>query len=99
MQIISSRHFRILEILYTKWPLGVTGGEIIDHVHNNNDSTFDMDKLTEYMTQLESIGQIKELTDLPGITTDADLFYLTPNMFMAISENSKNPNSKFSKKS
>ena len=99
MQIIGSIHIAILEILYTKWPLGVTGDEIVKHVQSKSNSTFNMDALVDYVENFENIGQIKELTDPAGLNISTNLFYLTPNMFMAISENSKNPNSMFSKKS
>ena len=96
MQIINSTHIAILKVLYAKWPLGVSGDEIVKYVQNKYNSAFNMEELLDHITHFKSIGQIKELIHPEGTTIGNNLFYLTPNMFIAISEHSKNPNSNFS---
>ena len=92
MQQIDRYHFRILEVLYAKWPRGVTGDEIIKHIHNNNESTFNESDLSEQMFEFINIGYIKK-GDAPSTLPDNETrYYLTPTMYMIISEKSKKSN-------
>ncbi len=99
MQQIDRHHFRILEVLYTKWPRGVIGGEIIKHIQNNNESTFNESDLSGQILELINIGYIKK-GDAPSTIPDNETrYYLTPTMYLAISEKSKKSDLIFSLKS
>ena len=98
MQQNDRYHFRILEALYAKWPRGVTGDEIIKHLHNNNDSTFNENDLSGQMFELIDVGYIKK-GDAPSTSNNNETrYYLTPTMYMAISEKSKKSDLIFSLK-
>ena len=97
MQYIDGVHIPILDILYAKWPCGATGDEIISHVHSHYNSSFDPDNLTEYMVELENIGQINEGSHPSGQIINDTRYYLTPTMYLIIYENTKQPDSIFLK--
>ena len=96
MQILKYVHFPILEILYKNWPYGTTANEIIEYVRSKDTSEFDEDVLGDYMLELKDAQQVIENNQ--NIIPDAR-YYLTPTMYMAILNNSKEFDSECSKMS
>ena len=99
MEYIDGIHIRILDMLYAKWPCSATGDEIIHHVHSRHNSSFDPNNLTEYMMELENIGQVNEGSHPSGQSVNDTHYYLTPTMYLAMYENIKQPDSIFSEMS
>ena len=88
-------HYQILKILYTKWPYGITGTEILKYLHDNSNTTIDNGALKKYMLQLEKVGHIKIGDSPSSLNIDDTRYFLTPITFLAISEKSKHPNLPF----
>ena len=96
MEYIDEINLRILQILYMKWPYGVTGDEIIEHVSGPDQPEFSGNNLNKYMSELVKIEYVK-IGDTPSaLTNNKTRYYLAPTMYMPISENIEQPNSVFS---
>ena len=95
MQYIDEINLRILQILYMKWPYGVTGDEIIEHV-SSDQPKFSENNLNKYMSELVKIEYVK-IGDTPSsLTNNKTRYYLASTMYIPISENIEQPNSVFS---
>ena len=96
MEYVDEINLRILQILYMKWPYGVTGDEIIEHVSSLDQPKFSGNNLDKYMSELVKIEYVK-IGDTPSsLTNNKTRYYLASTMYMPISENIEQPNSVFS---
>ena len=96
MEYIDETNLRILQILYMKWPYGVTGDEIIKHVSSSGQPKFSGNNLNKYMLELVKIEYVK-MGDMPSaLTNNKTRYYLASTMYMPISANIGQPNSVFS---